>query len=121
VIDPFYSTERGTLVPLFEDIVLKNVRVLTPGKITMMGTDDSHRTHVRFDGVEVDGYDPKLLRAAHARIAIGPRGLGFKPTGEDVEIDGKTGSAKPISCAGRFVPFPADTAARESGHAQSQR
>lgn len=103
VIDPFYSTERGTLVPAFQDITLKNVHVLTPGKITILGTDPEHRSRVRFDGVQVDGYDPKLLRAAHARISVGPGGLSFTPTGEDVEVEGKTGEAKSVPC--EFVPF----------------
>lgn len=105
VIDPFYSTERGTLVPKFEDITLKDVHVLTPGEITILGTDSEHRSVLRFDGVQVDGYDPALLRAAHARISIGPGGLSFTPTGEDLEIDGKAGSAKSLPCDGRFVPF----------------
>ncbi len=105
VIDPFYSTERGTLVPQFEDITLRNVHVLTPGKITILGTDAAHRSHVTFDGVQVDGYEPKLLRAAHSRIGAGPRGLSFAPAGDDVEVDGKTGSAKTDPCEGRFVPF----------------
>lgn len=114
VIDPFYSTERGTLVPNFDDITLKNVRVLTPGRITILGTDDYHRSRVRFDGVQVDGYQPKLLRASHARISIGPGGLSFTPTGDDVEIAGKTGSATAPRCdESRFVPFPAETQAND--------
>lgn len=109
VIDPFYSTERGTLVPNFDDITLKNVHVLTPGKITILGADDYHRSRVRFDGVQVDGYAPKLLRAGHARVAVGPGGLSFTPLGEDVQVDGKTGQANSVACEGRFVPFPAET------------
>jgi polygalacturonase len=108
VIDPFYSSERGTLVPNFEDITLKNVRVLTPGKITIFGTDDYHRSRVRFDGVEVDGYQPKLLRTAHARIVIGPGGLNFMPAGDDVQVQGNSNPATPVSCDGRFVPFPSE-------------
>ncbi len=111
VIDPFYNKERGTLVPNFDDITLKDVHVLTPGKISILGTDDYHRSRVHFDGVEVDGYEPKLLRAAHARVLVGPGGLSFTPTGDDVQVEGKTGSAKSASCEGRFVPFPSDVQA----------
>ena len=106
VIDPFYSKERGTMVPNFDDITLRNVHVLTPGKITILGTDDYHRSRVRFDGVTIDGYEPKLLRAAHARVSVGPGGLNFTPAGEDVEVKGKTGSSQPVACEARFVPFP---------------
>src|SRR6185369_5849405 len=108
VIDPFYSTDRGTLVPNFDDLTLKNVHILTPGKISLLGTDDYHRSRIHLDGVQVDGFEPKLLRAAHARIAVGPGGLNFTPTGEDVVMEGKTGSVKSASCDGRFVPFPAE-------------
>lgn len=110
VIDPYYSSERGTLVPNFDGITLKNVRVLTPGKITILGTDDYHRSRLTLDGVQVDGYQPKLLRAAHARVIVGTGGLSFTPSGEDVQIEGKTGAAKAISCDGRFVSFPAESA-----------
>ena len=114
VIDPFYSKERGTLVPNFDDITLRNVHVLTPGKISLLGTDDYHRSHVTFDGVKIDGYQPKLLRAAHARISVGAAGLSFTPTGIDVVVDGKTGSASAPACdERRFVPFPAETSTNE--------
>src|SRR5205085_497943 len=108
VIDPFYSTERGTLLPTFEAISFKNVHVLTPSKITIVGTDDYHRTRIRFDGVAVDGYDSKLLRATHARIIVGPGGTNFKPIGEDVEVQGEVHSVAGVSCDNRFVPFPED-------------
>jgi polygalacturonase len=106
VIDPFYGTERGTMLPTFEDIKFKNVHVSTPGKVTIFGTDDYHRTRVSFDGVTLGGLERKQVQVAHARITVGPGGLSFIPAGEDVEVTGKAGSAQPISCEGRFVPFP---------------
>ncbi|MGH9522286.1 MAG: glycosyl hydrolase family 28 protein, partial [Terriglobales bacterium] len=107
VIDPFYSKERGTLVPNFDDITLRDVHVLSPGKISLLGTDDYHRSRITLDGVQVDGYQPKLLRAAHARITVGPNGLNFTPTGEDVVVEGKTGTANAPACdESRFAPFP---------------
>ena len=107
IIDPYYSTERGTLVPNFDGITLKNIRVLTPGEVTILGTDDYHRTRVTFDGVNVDGVDAKVVRAVHARISVGPAGLNFTPAGEDVVVRGKTGSANAPECEeSRFVPFP---------------
>lgn len=118
VIDPYYSRERGTLVPNFEGITLKGVRVLTPGKITILGTDDYHRTRVQLDGVHVDGYQDKLLRAAHARIIIGPGGLNFSPDGEDVQVEGEAGSATSTACDGRFVPFPEDATAESKSVAR---
>src|SRR5579859_5447072 len=107
VIDPFYSTERGTLVPRFENVTLRNVRVLTPGRITIRGTDPDYLSRVRFDGVQIDFHDPKLIRASHARISIGPGGANLVPDGDDVQVEGKAGVRKSIACEARFVPFPA--------------
>jgi polygalacturonase len=112
VIDPFYSTERGTMLPTFEDITFSSVRVMTPGKITIVGTDNYHRTQVRFDGLAIDGYDVKQLRAWHARISVGPGGSSFRPTGDDVEIQGAMSSVEAKACQERFVPFPADSQPR---------
>jgi polygalacturonase len=110
VLDPFYSKERGTMVPNFDDITLKNVRVLTPGKITLLGTDEYHRSNLTFDGVVVDGYAPKLLLAMNAHIKIGPGGLSFAPSGDDVMVYGTPGKAIGPNCENRFVPFPAEQA-----------
>jgi polygalacturonase len=109
VIDPFYSIERGILVPTFENITFNNVHVLTPGKMTILGTDDYHRTEVRFDGLAVDGYDVKQLKAAHARIVAGPGGSNLIPAGNDVRIEGDIHSAEGKPCTDRFVVFPAAT------------
>ena len=106
VFDPFYSTERGTDVPAFEDITLHGVHILTPGKMSFLGSDPQHLTRIRLDGVRADSYDPKLVRAANARIIIGPEGSDIVPTGDDVVVEGKPGNAEAPDCSGRFVPFP---------------
>ena len=108
VIDPFYSNERGTMLPTFEDITLKDVRVMSPGKVSLLGTDNYHRSRILFDGVQVEGFDPKLLRAQHARIRIGPGGLNFAPQGEDVVVEGSPGKVTVPDCSSRFAPFPAE-------------
>jgi len=107
VFDPYYSTERGTDVPSFEGIKLNSVHVMTLGKMTFVGSDLQHLLRIRLDGVRADSYDPKQVRAANARIAIGPRGTNFVPSGENVIVDGKAGAPEAPSCDGRFVPFPA--------------
>jgi polygalacturonase len=121
VIDPFYSPEPGTLVPTFEDILLKNVRVLTPGAMTMLGADARHLLKVRLDGVVVSGFTPHDLRAAHARVVVGPSTSNLVVAGEDTTVDGVngtgTGSASG-SCRDAFVPFPTDTT---PAHAASGR
>jgi polygalacturonase len=112
VFDPFYSTERGTDVPSFEDITLRGVDVLTPGKLTFLGSDPQHLLRIRFDGLRVETYDAKQVRAANARIAVGSGGSNFAPNGENVVVDGKLSNASVPGCDGRFVPFPEDSVRR---------
>ena len=106
VIDPFYSSEPGTLIPTFEEILLNNVRILTPGAMTMLGSDARHVLKVRLDGVTVAGFMPKDLRAAHARIAIGPGPTSLVVAGDDVVVEGTATGTMPDSCRNAFVPFP---------------
>ena len=106
VFDPFYSRERGTDVPAFEDIKLHDVRVMTPGKMTFLGCDPQHLLRIRLDGVRIDSYEASQLRAANARISIGPGGSNVSPSGDNVVVDGKPDNTQGPNCDGRFVAFP---------------
>ncbi|HLW75651.1 MAG TPA: glycosyl hydrolase family 28 protein, partial [Bryobacteraceae bacterium] len=70
--------------PTFTGIVLRNVRVLTPGKITLDGLDEHHVLGMLFDGVSI--------------------AAGSKTVEQQAHIEGR-GNAK-NSCAGRFEPMP---------------
>src|SRR5262249_3284861 len=106
LMDPFYSNSPGTLIPLFEDIRLKNVRDETPGRVTLLGHDAQHLLRISFDGLWIEGVRQSDMRAAHARIAIGPGKVNFKPSGEDVQITGAANATEPSDCKNAFVPFP---------------
>src|SRR5205823_4730580 len=76
---------------------------------------------VRLDGVVVSGFTPRNLRAAHARVVVGPAPSNLVVAGEDVAVDGTGTGSSPDSCRDAFVPFPtstqpvqADAAARSS-------
>jgi polygalacturonase len=118
VFDPFYSKERGTDVPAFEGIVLHDVNVTTPGKMTFLGADPQHLLRIRLDGVRVIGYDPRQVRAANVRVGIGPGGSNLSLTGENVVIEGKPGTAEAPLCDGRFIPFAQSV---ESGNQAAPR
>ncbi len=75
----------GDKPPTFTDIILRNVQVLTSGKITLQGYDATHRLGIRFDNVHLT--DPKIF-ATHADIFLGPGPVNFRPTGEDVIVSG---------------------------------
>jgi len=113
LLDTHYSgnggVETGERIPDFRDIVLRNVRIFAPGKITLDGFDAAHRLGLTFDGVFVDPVRSVQIAADHADVKVGPGLVNFLLSGEDVHtmISGKgLGSAN--SCEGKFVPFPAN-------------
>lgn len=89
--------------PTFTGIVLRDVRVLTPGKITLDGLDTAHRLEMTFDGVTLAG--AANIIAHHASIIL-QGATNFSPAGEDVAVvsEARGGAAK--SCAGKFEPMP---------------
>jgi polygalacturonase len=95
----------GARIPVFSGIVLRDVRVLTDGKITLQGYDETHRLGMTFDNVYADAQPPKVV-AAHADLALGPGPVNFRPGGEDVTLTGTPGTGAPNACQGKFVPLP---------------
>lgn len=50
-----YTTHPGDKLPVYRDILLDNVRSVTPGRVTVTGLDDDHKIAVRFRNVFVEG------------------------------------------------------------------
>lgn len=90
--------------PHFADIVLRNVAVSTPGKLTLQGYDATHRLGIAFDGVQVPA-ETKVV-AAQADITLGPGGSNIVATGEAVTVTGTPSTANPNACGAKFVAFP---------------
>ena len=80
-----YSPERGR-IPEFTGIVLRNVRVLDGGKVTLDGYDERHRLGLTFDNVTFDM----------------PGAIRWMTAFADVTRT----SGSPNSCADKFVPMP---------------
>ncbi len=107
VLTTMYTTFPGERLPVYRDIRLKDVRGVTGGRSTVLGLDATHRVEVSLDNVTIDGLEAGDLTAAHADVRIGPRRGNFVPSGEDVNVmDAGTAPAAPLSCDGRFAPFP---------------
>jgi polygalacturonase len=109
VLTPHYTNFSGTHDPEYRDIVLRNVRVLTPGYYIFSGLDPQHLLGVTLDNVFADGMDRSHLFAADARIDLGPSVGDLVPSGRDVAVSRAPNSrpGKPLACAARFVPYPA--------------
>src|SRR4029078_13043665 len=106
----------GDKIPVYRDIVLRDVNSLTPGGLALLGLDARNRLRATLDNVTVAGPIDDL-RAAHAEVRIGPRRGNFVPVGPDIAVagvgvvDGGAGvdvgarADVPLDCSKRFVPF----------------
>ncbi len=101
----FYGRARDK-PPTFSGIVLRNIRILTAGKITLDGYDARHRLGIAFDNVIAANPGAMKIAATHADVTLGPGPVNFRPAGPDVSLGGHIGEAQSYSCGDKFVPFP---------------
>jgi len=99
--------DQGNRLPEFTGIVLKDVRVMGGGKITLQGFDEEHRLGMTFDNVQFDSPAELKVIAEHAALAYGPGPMNLKVKGEDVSIAGTPAKGAPNACMDKFVPMPA--------------
>lgn len=116
LLTPLYTTRAGNLLPVYRSIILRNVHILSPGRITLDGLDSTHKLGLTFDNVFADGLKRKSLRAADADIALGPQVGNLLPSGRNVILSRLPGSrpGRPVSCSSRFVPFPRNESVPDS-------
>jgi polygalacturonase len=116
LLTPHYTTFPGDLLPVYRDITLRDVHVLTPGLITLDGLDSSHQLGVVLDNVFADGVPASAIHASNAAITLGPRLGNLAPAGEDVTVTQQPGSTagSPVACGARFEPYPANPTAPRS-------
>jgi polygalacturonase len=124
-LDSNYST-GGTgryRLPVYEDIVLRNIRVAGGGKLEMVGADSAHHIDARFDGVELtDAASKYTFVSKHADILQGPGPVNFQLLGEDTTLIGRLGGDATLApCEAKFVPFPGDSSGVESAAATPAR
>jgi len=117
VFTPHYTTFTGDRLPIYKDVTLENVHVLTPGAFTFLGLDSApdHKLEIKLDNVFADNQQDSLFYDQDADITIGPRRGNLAPKGDDVTDTDADGSAPgdPLACDSRFVPFPEDKTAPE--------
>jgi polygalacturonase len=110
-LDTHYSANpkpgKG-LIPVYKDIVLRNVRIEGGGKIQLNGFDATHRIGIQFDGVTLDSPSAYKFLIDHADITVGPGPVNFTMSGADATLSGKPGKGKLEGCAAKFVAFPTE-------------
>ena len=112
VLTSMYTTFPGTLLPVYRDIRLKDVRSVTGGWTTLLGLDAEHRMGVTLDNVHVDGQRPEQAVAAHADVRIGPRRGSFVPRGDTVSVDDQGAPRRRSHPRARAGSLPSPTCPR---------
>jgi len=123
VFTPLYTTFGGDQLPVYRDILLQNVHVLTAGSYTFLGLDAQHKLGLTLDNVFADDQQHSTMLNKDADIVIGGKRGNLEPAGDNVTVQQTPGSAPgtPLACDARFVPFPAlPTAPEMAGTVQPE-
>jgi polygalacturonase len=120
ILTPHYTTFPGNLLPVYREITLKDVHVVTPGQVTLDGFDTAHKLGVTLNNVFADGLSASAVHASNAEIIIGP-GLGNLISGGESRGEGVTVTQRPnssvgapLACDARFEEYPANPTAPRS-------
>jgi polygalacturonase len=108
VFTPLYTTFTGDQLPVYRDITLENVHVLTAGSYTFLGLDSQHKLGLKLDNVFADDQAHSSMLVKDAEIVIGSKRGNLEPSGDDATVQQTPGSTSgtPLACESRFVPFP---------------
>lgn len=115
IFTPLYTTFGGDLLPVYHDITLQDVHILTAGIYTFLGADPQHRLGLKLDNVFADDQQHSRMAGKDAEITIGIKRGNLEPAGEDVTVHETPGASPgtPLACDARFVPFPDTNTAPE--------
>jgi polygalacturonase len=110
-MDTSYSahvSKAANKIPVFRDIVIRNVKVSGTGKVTLEGYDAEHRLGIQFDNAFFDDPEGVRVSAKNTDVKSGPGAFNLKIAGDGVKVTGSPMQVpSPMSCSGKFVEFPA--------------
>jgi len=118
VFTPLYTTFSGDQLPIYRDITLENVHILSPGSYTFLGLDAQHKLALKLDNVFADDQAHSSMLVKDAEIVIGGKRGNLEPSGDDAAVRQTPDSipGAPLACDARMVPFPViDTAPEMAG------
>src|SRR6185295_5320392 len=97
----------GTLLPVYRNIVLKDVHSTGNGWLTFLGLDAGHKLGVTLDNVTVDGLRAADISALNTEVRV-LNGGNVLPVGDGVSVMRTVGhAAATVGCSSRFPAFPA--------------
>jgi polygalacturonase len=106
VLTPMYTTHTGALLPVYRNIMLKDVHSLSGGWLTLFGLDAEHKLDVTLDNVIIDGLRPDHVAAKDANVRVA-HGSNVAPVGDGISLIKSGGEAgQALSCQNRFPAFP---------------
>ena len=98
--------KNGDKLPWFTGIVLRDVRVLGAGRVTLQGFDAQHPLGMTLDNVHFDSPGEIKVAAEFAHLIFGPGPVNLKVGGEDVTVSGAPAAwGAPNACRDKFVPL----------------
>jgi polygalacturonase len=115
VFTPMYTTFTGDRLPVYRDITLRNVHVLTPGTFTFYGLDEEHKLGITLDNVTADDLQKSEILAKDADVTVSGKRGNLLPSGQGVTVSGAdVAEGTPLNCQDRFVPLPVVATAPEA-------
>jgi polygalacturonase len=108
VFTPLYTNFSGNDLPVYRDITLENVHILSAGSYTFLGLDAQHKLGLNLDNVFADDQEHSTWLAKDADITVGNKRGNLEPKGNDVDVNQapRSSPGTPLNCDARFVPFP---------------
>ena len=115
VFTPLYTIFPGDKLPVFREISLRNVHVLTPGAFTFHGLDADHKLGISMENVTVDNLQKSEVMAKNAEIAIHGKSGNLIPSGEGVTLTESDGTTQGLPvCENSFVPLTSGSIAPQA-------
>jgi polygalacturonase len=96
--------KQGEKIPDFSGVLLKDVRILTGGRIMLQGFDAKRPLGMTFDNVWFDDLPNTKVTAENARLNF--LSTNLKVAGENVTLAGANAESTPNACIGKFIPMP---------------
>ena len=101
-----HASKESNRIPFFHDIVVRDVAVGGPGKVTLDGYDAAHPVGIQFDNVVFDEPGKIKVAAHNADVRIGPGAFPLKIEGDHIRVTGTPGTSSPNNCGGKLIDFP---------------
>jgi beta-xylosidase len=116
-MDSHYSASPeldGNKIPHFRNVVVRAVRIIGPGTITLDGYDAARPLGITFDGVSADTPARIGVKGGRAQLTIGANGTNIVVPDSIAAVQGPrrapVANAALASCESRLVPFPGGAA-----------